>query len=192
MNINETTPVGNITLPTINISKYTTKIIGILKDLKSCLTDNSNSNKTQYSTTIDNKSAIEEYEEYVYAAEVKSLINEMDKVADAFRKEEWIDDEFYDFLEIQHISEHIIIKKFHEKTTESEINLLISLFEDFIKIISLKEDLFKNEELSKYDIEYNLFQDKFSKYKEKFYIEIYTPSDKHKKTIDSLYAIMKE
>jgi hypothetical protein len=192
MNINETTPVRNLTLPTISIGKYTSKIIGILKDLKSRLTENSNSNETQYSTIIDNKSAIKEYEEYVYATEVRSLINEMDRVADEFQKEEWVDDEFYDFLEIQHISEHIIIKNFHEKTTESELDLLISLYEDFIKIISLKEDLFKKEELSKYDIEYDKFQDKFSKYKEKFYIDIYTPSDKHKKTIDSLYAIMKE
>lgn len=195
MNISETQNVGNITVPAINFNKYTNKIIDILKDLKTRFIDKPITKKPQYSSIIDTKSANKEYKKYVYLAEVKSIIKDMDYLAIEMKKDELIEDEFYDFLEIQQITEYLLLKDVHSKISKEELNFITALFKEFKDIIFLKAELFENktdENILNYDKEYETFQDKFFNYKEKFYVEMYSPSGKHKKTIDHLYALMKE
>jgi hypothetical protein len=177
------------------IREYKNKIVKFLNDMVDGF------NKSEYPSIIDTSKIDKETEEYLYSIQIQSILENTDKLANMLKKTSLIDKEFFDFLEIQQITEHILKNYSYEDIDVKEIIFIRKLFEIFGELIYNKTDLFDDissedqitEEIkSQYKQKYALFDEKFSKYKEQFYLEMYTPSGKHKKTINDLYAIMKE
>lgn len=158
-------------------------------------------NKSKYPSIINTQKIDKEDEEYLYSIQIQSILEDTDKLANMLQKTSLIDREFFDFLEIQQITEYILKNQNYANPNVEEITFIRKLFENFGEIISIKSNLLKGitsekqikgEISSKYRQKYRLFDETFSKYKEQFYLEIYTPSGKHEKTIENLRCIMKE
>lgn len=208
-----------LTIPSLELSnnfnktfnKYKTKFFSILDNLKESLKNlrkhlrikKSNTQKyaQEYATILDNQRLNKEYVKYLHTIDIRPIFESMDKLRVMFKKDPLIEDEFFDFLEIQQITEYLLKNQDHINPNIKELNFIIKLFKDFKEIVFTKENLFGDissqdqvteEMLSKYEQKYASFEEEFSQDKEKFYLEMYTPSGKHQNTIDSLYAVMKE
>lgn len=194
------------TFPSINISMYKNKILDFLDELKTrILTKESDKTKEldkyQYASIIDTQTLNKEDLKYAYITQTHSILESVNKIAIMLKKEPLLTKEFFVFLEIQQITEYLLKNQDYTKPNVDAINFIRRLFEEFLEVISIKADLFgdidsedqvTNEMLSKYEPKYASFEDVFSKHKERFYLEMYTPSNKHNETINNLYAIMKE
>lgn len=205
MNISEGTSGLNPTILSIDIDKYKNKIIDFLNELKTRILNKDSDNSQYASSVIDtqtlNEEVNEEYIKYLYTTMIHPILESVNKIAFELKEEPIFHKEFFDFLEIQQITECVLKPQDYAKLNIDKVNFLIALFKEFNNLISIKSDLLKNttpenpvkdETLYKYEEEYASFDKVFSKQKEHFYLEMYTPSGKHKKTIDKLYTIMKE
>lgn len=188
------------TILSIDITKYKNKILEFLNGLKTRVL-NKKSNNVGHVSTINTQRLNEEYMEYKNIIWIHSILESVDELALMLKETTLIDEELFDFLEIQQITEYILKNQNYVKINNDEITFIANLFKKFTNLLSIKFDLFKdktsknqveNEILLRYKQEYASFEEMFSKDKERFYSEMYTPSGNHKKTINNLYAIMKE
>lgn len=202
MYISERTTVGvTTTIPSVdfkyNIGDYNNKIIDFIKeffkDLKARISKEYN--KMQYPSIINTVKLNKEDIAYMYGVNISQILDDVDKLAIMLKKQPLIDEEFFDFLEIQQITEYILKNQDYSKPDIDELTIVKNIFEEFSKLINNKFDILNiktSDNQDKYKIIYLSFKKKFTKYKEQFYLDMYTPSGKHNETIDNLYAIMKE
>lgn len=202
MYISERTTVGvTTTIPSVdfkdNIGDYNNKIIDFInkffKDLKARISKEYN--KMQYPSIINTVKLNKEDIAYMYSVNISQILEDVDKLAIMLKKQPLIDEEFFDFLEIQQITEYILKNQDYSKPNIDELTIVKDIFEEFSNLINNKADLLDiktSDNQDKYKKFYVSFKKKFTNYKEQFYLDIYTPSGKHNETIDNLYAIMKE
>ncbi|MBF4474512.1 hypothetical protein [Methanobacterium formicicum] len=190
------------TIPSIDIGKYKNKILEYLNNLVNrVFSKKSNEYDSQYHSIIDTHKLHVEDEIYLHRVWVNSILERVDKLTIMLETEPLLKNEYFDFLAIKQICEYIITKDGYSKPTDQERDLIVKLFEAFVKIIQVKSDLFgdidtkdeiTDDMASSYAIEYESFSEEISEYMEKFYLDIYTPSGKHEESINELYAVMKE
>lgn len=186
-----------------NIGKYNNKILEFFNkffmDLKERI--GKESEKSQYPSIINEQKLKEADIAFMYSFNTNQIFQKVDELAIILRKQPLFREEFFDLLEIQQITEYTLKNQDYTKPDIDQIKFVKKLFEEFSDLINYKINLFdtitdpkKIEEKteSKYQLKYTSFQRTLFKYKEQFYLEIYTPSGKHEETIDNLYAIMKE
>lgn len=186
-----------------NIGKYNNRILeffnNFFKDLKERI--GKESEKSQYPSIINEQKIKEADIAFMYSFNINQIFQKVDELAIILKKQSLFKKEFFDFLEIQQITEYTLKNQEYTKPNIDQIKFVKKLFEEFGDLINYKINLFegitdpkKIEEKteSKYQQKYTSFQNVLFKYIEQFYLEIYTPSGKHEKTIDNLYAIMKE
>jgi hypothetical protein len=152
-----------------------------LKKLASILPKNFKSDTSQNMVdkkhTINNQGEVNNYDQTV-----EKLLNTMNDFLDDLCKDyRFKEEEFYDFMDIQGITEYILTKK------KEHIELVRDLITNFIYIFELK---IKNTE--NYDIQYKQFKKTLSEAEEEFYTKIYIPTNKHEKTINNIYQITKQ
>ncbi|MGA2676247.1 MAG: hypothetical protein ACLQG5_00560 [Methanobacterium sp.] len=202
MYISERTTVGLTTnIPSIdirnNIGSYNNKILDFFNEFFKDLKDRiiTEYNKSQYPSIINTIKLNKEDIAYMYSVKIHQILEYVNEIAIVLKKQPLIDEEFFDFLEIQQIAEYILKNQDYTKPNVDELKIVLNIFEEFGDLITNKAvllDVKTSENQDKYKKNYSSFDEKFSKYKEQFYLEIYTPSGKHNTTIDNLYAIMKE
>jgi hypothetical protein len=133
---------------------------------------------------VDEKHEINnQNEDNNYGQNVENLLNTMNDIANILSEDPLFkEDEFYDFMHIQRITEHILKTKKREN-----MGLVYDLITNFIDIYELKTN-----SIEEYDNSYKQFKIFLLESREKFYTQIYTPTNKHKQTINKLYRIMEQ
>jgi hypothetical protein len=153
------------------LKKFLNKLISIPKNFKS----DTSLNITEH--IINNKEEVNSYKQTV-----ENLLKTMDDfVNNLYKDSRFKDEEFYDFMDIQRITKYILTER------KENIELVEGLITKFIDIFELKIKSTKN-----YDIQYKQLKKFLSVAKEKFYTEIYIPTNKHEKTINGIYKIMEQ
>jgi hypothetical protein len=113
----------------------------------------------------------------------QNIIKTMNNIANILSEDPLFkEDEFYDFMNIQTITEDVL-----ETKKEENIILIYELINKFIDIYELKIN--QNDE---YNNQYNQFKTFLLKSKKKFYTKIYIPIGQHEQTINNIYDIMKQ
>lgn len=208
MHISERKTLGlSLTIPSVdirhNIGRYNDRILeffnNFFEDLKERISKESE--KSKYPSIINEQKLKKADIAFIYSININQIVQQDDELAVILKEQPLFREEFFDFLEVQQIMEYTLKNQDYTKPNVDQTKFIKELFEEFSDLINHKVNLLDaipdQKELeekteSKYQPKYESFQKVLFKYKEKFYLEIYTPSGKHKETIDNLYAIMKE
>ncbi|MCL2115629.1 MAG: hypothetical protein FWH29_05340 [Methanobrevibacter sp.] len=122
------------------------------------------------------------------------LLNVLNIYADIMFENETMKEEFYLISQLHDILEYFFSKKIGIDNASFMIDLLESnlvFLNQKLKLMrsfSIRDDKF----IEKYNIIFEKYQKIFAKHESIFYTEIYTSKPRHKKTLNSIYTIMKE
>lgn len=163
--------------------------------------DNSENDYLTVLNTNNMNTYAEELDNYVYNNLVDSLLKTMDNIAADLKEEHYVNDELYDFLEIQIITEYILRRDMDDVKLE-DINFLSDLTDSLFDILRLKAKLIPNhiedinewegKSFNEYCREYEKFEDSLIEKKEIFYSTIYNTNNGYDSTVIALGNIWKE
>ena len=103
----------------------------------------------------------------------EEIYDTMNSIASSLKKNELFYDEYFDFCEIQDMTQDTLNRD-ESLIKKSDLEFLLQLVKDFSEIINIKIGLIENEEFDdeKYESEYNSYLNRFNKSKNYFYENI--------------------
>ena len=103
----------------------------------------------------------------------EEIYDTMNSIAGSLKKNKLFYDEYFDFCEIQDMTQDTLNRD-ESLIKKSDLEFLLQLVSDFSEIINFKISLIENEEFAdeKYESEYNSYLNRFNKSKNYFYENI--------------------
>ena len=108
-----------------------------------------------------------------YGEKHTALYNSMDSLATALKNNELFYDEYFDFCEIQDMIKDTLNRD-SSLITQSDLEFIMGLVEDFSRLLNCKIDLIENNEFNEKEFEsgYDSYLTKFQEYQIYFYKNI--------------------
>ena len=129
--------------------------------------------KSGSATVVELKNETEAFNKTNHNIENIEIYNTMNSIASSLKKNELFYDEYFDFCEIQDMTQDTLNRN-ESSIKKSDLEFLLQLVKDFSEIINIKISLIYDEEFDdeKYESEYNSYLNRFNKSKNYFYENI--------------------
>lgn len=129
--------------------------------------------KSGSTTAVELKYKTKEFQKPHHNVKNIEIYDTMNSIASSLKKNELFYDEYFDFCEIQDMTQDTLNRE-ESLIKKSDLEFLLQIVKDFSDIISLKIELIENKEFDdkKYESEYNSYLNKFNNSKNYFYENI--------------------
>lgn len=124
-------------------------------------------------TAVELKYETKDFQKTNHNINNEEIYDTMNSIASLLKKNELFYDEYFDFCEIQDMTQDTLNRD-ESLIKKSDLEFLLQLVKDFSEIINIKISLIENEEFDdeKYESEYNSYLNRFNKSKNYFYENI--------------------
>ena len=129
--------------------------------------------KSGSETTVELKYETRDFHKTDHNIKNIEIYDIMNSIASSLKKNELFYDEYFDFCEIQDMTEDTLNRE-ESSIKKSDLEFLLQLVKDFSEIIDFKISLIEKEEFDdeKYESEYNSYLNRFNESKNYFYENI--------------------